>query len=335
MPIHIDQMAQEFQVPWKHKYVEISKKTHSVKSWHARVIDAIQPINPSSKPTLMVQYECISPSSPWQDQLSYDNIVDAVYVSRIPPCQRMLTICRTYRKLYTHFHKEHAFYFEMSLADVPMLAPNNGSVTSAWSPSSFDMSLSPTWNPSLRTPLIVDSGNKAPITSMSTYPQHVSAAVPVTVMLSPAHPLLDPHLIRKAARAKVSDRLHPKPDATMSISAGQNNNVAIQQWWHNQSFYLKPEWVTLWHLSPTHDNGLLLVIRGDHYGKYVHHIHHYYNDDSHPIMQLAVVEHRDGAADPLTEEQIKLCPEDLCQGFETESEKKLNTNLMIFLCKQA
>jgi hypothetical protein len=40
-------------------------------------------------------------------------------------------------------------------------------------------------------------------------------------------------------------------------------------------------------------------------------------------MQLAVVEHRDGAADLLTEEQIELCPEDLCQGFETELEKKI------------
>jgi hypothetical protein len=52
-------------------------------------------------------------------------------------------------------------------------------------------------------------------------------------------------------------------------------------------------------------------------------------------MQLAMVEHRDGAADLLTEEQIELRPEDLCQGFETEPEKKLNANLMTFLREQA
>jgi hypothetical protein len=216
-----------------------------------------------------------------------------------------------------------------------MLAPNNGLVTPAWSPSSLDMSLSPAWNPLSRTPLIVDLGNEAPVTSTLTYPQHASAAVPVTVMLSPAHPLLDPHLIGKVARVKVSDGPHPKPDATVSILAGQNNDVTIRQWWHNQSLYLKPEWVTLQHPSPTRDNGLLLVIRGDHCGKYVCHIHHYYDDDSHPIMQLAVVERRDGAADLLTEEQIELRPEDLCQGFETEPEKKLNANLMTFLREQA
>jgi hypothetical protein len=164
-----------------------------------------------------------------------------VYVSCIPPCQRMLTVCRTRRKLYARFHKEHPFYFEMSHADVPMLAPNNGLVTPAWSPSSLDMSLSPAWNPSSRTPLIVDLGNEAPVASTSTYPQHASATVPVTVMLSPTHPLLDPRLIGKAAQAKVSDGPHPKPDATVSILAGQNNDVTIRQWWHNQSLYLKPE----------------------------------------------------------------------------------------------
>jgi hypothetical protein len=38
-------------------------------------------------------------------------------------------------------------------------------------------------------------------------------------------------------------------------------------------------------------------------------------------MQLAVVEHIDGAADALVEEWIKLPPEDLCQGFETKEKK--------------
>ena len=52
-------------------------------------------------------------------------------------------------------------------------------------------------------------------------------------------------------------------------------------------------------------------------------------------MQLAVVEHIDGAADTLAEEQIKLPTEDLCQGFETEQEKKLNVKLMASLHEQA
>jgi len=123
----------------------------------------------------------------------------------------------------------------------------------------------------------------------------------------------------------------------VSISLGQDNRVAIRQLWRNQTFYVDPKWVTIIHPSPTRDNGLLLVIRGDHCGKYVRRIHHYYiNDDrSCPVMQLAVVEHVNGAADTLTGERIELLPEDLCQGFETEPEKKLNANLMTGLREQA
>jgi hypothetical protein len=61
-PTHIDQMTQEFQVPWKHKYIIISKHGHPAKGSHARVIDAIQPKNPSSKPSVVVQYECFLPT---------------------------------------------------------------------------------------------------------------------------------------------------------------------------------------------------------------------------------------------------------------------------------
>jgi hypothetical protein len=52
-------------------------------------------------------------------------------------------------------------------------------------------------------------------------------------------------------------------------------------------------------------------------------------------MQLAVVERIDGATDALAEEWIELPPEDLCQGFETEQEKKSNAKLMTSLCEQA
>jgi hypothetical protein len=154
-------------------------------------------------------------------------------------------------------------------------------------------------------------------------------------MLPPAHPLLDPRLVGKAARVTVSAGPHPKKDALVSTLPGQNNEVAIRQSWRNQSFYLQPEWVTLQHPNPTRDNGLLVVIRGDHCGKYVRRIHHHYDNDNRPIMQLAVVERIDGATDALAEERIELPPEDLCQGFETEQEKKLNAKLMTTLREQA
>ena len=172
----------------------------------------------------------------------------------------------------------------MPHVDTPKPSHSNGVlVTPAWSPSKIDISLSPTWNPSARTPLIVNSGSETPVTSTSTIFQHASATVPATAMLSPAHPLLDPHLVGKAAWVTVSAGLHPKKDALVSTLPGQNNKVAIQQLWCNQSFYLQPERVTLQHPNPTHDSGLLVVIWGDYCGKYVHRIHHHYDNNNRVV----------------------------------------------------
>lgn len=137
-------------------------------------------------------------------------------------------------------------------------------------------------------------------------------------------------------RVSVSGGSHPKKETPVSVVLGQTDEVTIRQSWRNESFGLMPEWVTPKHPHPTRDNGLLVVIRGDHCGKYVRRIHHYYanNDRNQPIMQLAVLERADGA-ERLTEERVELPPEDLCQGFETEKEKSLNAKLMTSLRDQA
>ena len=48
-------------------------------------------------------------------------------------------------------------------------------------------------------------------------------------------------------------------------------------------------------------------------------------------MILAVVKKVEGAADTLTGEQFELGPDSLCLAFETNKDKKLNTNLMTSL----
>jgi hypothetical protein len=100
---------------------------------------------------------------------------------------------------------------------------------------------------------------------------------------------------------------------------------------------MEPKWVEVKPPNPTHDNGLLIVIKGEHCGKYVHCIHHQYENDNHqsPIMQLAVVDHRETGANILTGEEIKLMPEYLVQSFKTDNEKQLNMNLMTARRSQA
>jgi hypothetical protein len=90
--------------------------------------------------------------------------------------------------------------------------------------------------------------------------------------------------------------------------------------------------------NPTRDNGLLMVVKGQHCGKYVRRIHHRYHEDNgnkQPLVNLAVVKKVDGAADTLTGEELELSPDSLCLAFETNEDKKLNVNLMNSLRENA
>jgi hypothetical protein len=63
--------------------------------------------------------------------------------------------------------------------------------------------------------------------------------------------------------------------------------------------------------NPTWDNGLLVVVEGEHCGKYVRQIHHRYHEDEcnkQALILLAVIKKVDGAADTLTGEQFETWP---------------------------
>jgi hypothetical protein len=74
--------------------------------------------------------------------------------------------------------------------------------------------------------------------------------------------------------------------------------------------------------NPTRDNSLLMVVEGDHCGKYVRKIkihHRYYKENGNKqalvMVMLAVVKKVDGAPDILTGEQLELGPDSLCLAF--------------------
>lgn len=95
---------------------------------------------------------------------------------------------------------------------------------------------------------------------------------------------------------------------------------------YNTLEYLSPDWVSPKYPNPTCDNGLLVVIEGEHCGKYVQRIHHEIKNEK-TIMILAVVERTTGAADTLTGEQLKLDPSHLCVSSETKDDKSRNEPL--------
>jgi len=97
---------------------------------------------------------------------------------------------------------------------------------------------------------------------------------------------------------------------------------------------LDPAWVSPKHPNPTHDNGLLVVIKGEHCGKYVQRIHHRYDQET-TIIILGVVKRMEDSADSLTGEQLELDVDHLCEGIEMKEDKKHNKLVMTALHEQA
>ncbi|THU98472.1 hypothetical protein K435DRAFT_964919 [Dendrothele bispora CBS 962.96] len=72
------------------------------------------------------------------------------------------------------------------------------------------------------------------------------------------------------------------------------------------------------------DNGLLVVIKGEHTGKFVRRIHHTLKRE----MLVKVVHHAEGNEDHLTSEELRLKPDVLCLAFESLDDRMRNRDVM-------
>jgi hypothetical protein len=150
----------------------------------------------------------------------------------------------------------------------------------------------------------------------------------------PQHPLLDERLVGAQLKVVVNDGENYKDREVFVSIARVEGVVSIRHYVYNTSKGLSPAWVSTKSPNPTRDNGLLVVVKGEHCGKYVRRIHHRYHEDNgnkEAFIILAVVEKVDGAADTLTGEGFELGPDSLCLAFETNEVRKLNANLMTSL----
>lgn len=184
--------------------------------------------------------------------------------------------------------------------------------------------LSPAWDPSSRTPCHAphspESADVPPVDRENT----AVVAQPV----APQYVLLDPLLVDAKLNVKVNGGGYDNKDlvATVCTTGGC---VSLRHVKYNTSNSLQPHWVTPRHPSPTHDNGLLVVIKGEHRGKYVRRIYHRHGKDAaDTVMILAVVSRTDGSADSLTGQQLELGVDFLCSVSESKKDKDLNRNLM-------
>ena len=147
----------------------------------------------------------------------------------------------------------------------------------------------------------------------------------------PEHPLTDERLVGALLKVVVNDGDTYK-NREVEVSIAKVEGVgSIQHHVYNSSRRLAPGWVSPKSPNPTRDNGILMVVKGNHCGKYFRRIHHRYHEDNgnkKALILLAVVKRVDGAVDTLTGEQFELGPDSLCVAVETNENKKLNANLM-------
>jgi hypothetical protein len=98
--------------------------------------------------------------------------------------------------------------------------------------------------------------------------------------------------------------------------------------------YFAPELVTPKYPNPKRENGLLVVIKGEHFGKYARRIYHRFVDDE-AIALLAVVNRVEGQVDSLTGERLEMDASHLCVCEEAIEERKRNDLLMLPLRNNA
>jgi len=97
----------------------------------------------------------------------------------------------------------------------------------------------------------------------------------------PQHLLLDEQLVGAQLQVIVNGDNYKNRGVTVSI-AKIEESVSIQHVLYNVSKALSPEWVLPKNPNPMHNNGLLVVIKGEHCGKHIgqiHHRYHKYNGD--------------------------------------------------------
>jgi hypothetical protein len=177
-------------------------------------------------------------------------------------------------------------------------------------------SSSPAWDPNSHLPELEPQQSTPPAHSVSCATEHL---------------LVDPRLLGANLKVIVGGPYNNKElNITIESVEGQTRMIYRH---YKTSTALTPEWVTPKHPHATHDNGLLVVIKGEHCGKYVRRIYHRYVDEK-PVMLLAVVNRMAGKADTLTEGRLELEASHLCLCLDKDYRQE-NSRLMEGLRKEA
>lgn len=107
-----------------------------------------------------------------------------------------------------------------------------------------------------------------------------------------------------------------------------NGSGCFRETSYNTSKWVDDEKVKPKHPSPTHDNGLLIIIRGEFVGKYARRVHHRHRKGDTTLVKVAIVEVTEGMPDRDTGEIREMETSDLCTVEESNEQSRQNKKPM-------
>jgi hypothetical protein len=186
-------------------------------------------------------------------------------------------------------------------------------------------STTPAWDPSSQTPLDFLLSRTPPQSHETTDPSQ-STEVHISQQPSPEHQLIHSSFLGNSFQVIVNGGTYNNKELTAKV-AMVDGRILLRYACRGTDYPLLPEWVRPVHPSPTHDNGLVIVIQGEHHGKYLRRLHHKGYKKS-ALMVAAVVERRRDATDNFTGEVVTINCESLCVVKESAEEVKRMKSIM-------
>jgi len=330
------------RVPWIDVEIVITHG-HAMKGYAGVIKDVLCNQRTASGLRVLVQITSLDPTAPFKRiPVDYDHVVEARY-SYFGPVEQPLTILTYSRgvKLH-HFACPKSGLFMPRNYGPPQSSPTTLTPTTLtpWPPVDRSdnmtpipescLSSSPAWDASSRTPQ-PNRYNSCASPSQSADPEYALLDPPgsCTSLTPPSHPvehvLLDPRLVNVGMRV-VADRGKYKAKELTAFIMSMEGRLSIRHKKYKTWENLSPEWVTPKYPNPKRENGLLIMIKGENFGKFARRIYHRFVGGE-AIAILAFVD-RVAGQDTLTGDQLEVDASHLCVCEESIEDRKQNDLLM-------
>ncbi|KAH9478870.1 Transcription elongation factor SPT5 [Psilocybe cubensis] len=301
--------------PWCGLEVIIQKYRHARKGETGRIKDVLHHID-NAELQLVIQLTRFNPFAPFQTiVVDYDDVVE------MSSFNELVLFLDPGPNFFRPKPKSSLKHIREVLPDVPQTIAS-GSDTPMYSQESMTLA----WDPSSRTP---DPAIHSTSLALSDPSESVSSMTETSHSLNPPtcnHVLLNPKLVGISLNVIVDGGQYNKK-AVVATTAWEVNNLVLKCKKYSSWTVVDPTWVTPKYANPIHDNGLLVVIKGEHCGKFVRRIHHESLSDN-PTVLVAVVTVSKGCVDVLTGERFTLSTDFLCSVPESKKDRDLNSNVM-------